>query len=56
MTLDDPDDVGETFHLQESVNSVYVPEGVHNLRLEILDGRLYIDWFELVPVASGGPQ
>ncbi|MEJ5297521.1 MAG: carbohydrate-binding domain-containing protein [Armatimonadota bacterium] len=56
MTLDDPDDLGETFHLQESLNSVYVPEGVHNLRLEILDGRLYIDWFELVPVASGGPQ
>ncbi len=56
MTLDDSDDKGETFELLESATIVFIPEGVHNLKLEFLDGRLYVDWFELRPVTVGGPQ
>ncbi len=55
LALEDPDQKGETFHVAESRNSVYLEPGRHEMKVLIRDGQVYLDWFELVPV-TGGPQ
>ncbi len=55
ITLDDPDDSGATWHIAEGTQNIFIRAGDHRIRVDLVDGRLWLDWFELVPV-TGGPQ